>query len=46
MAGRKICGSIDKVPLAKIDDFRKMKDLLSDLMDNRYENFIKAMASI
>ena len=44
--GGRYADSIDKVPLAKIDDFRKMKDLLSDLMDNNYENFVKAMVSI
>ena len=44
--GGRYADSIDKVPLAKIDDFRKMKDLLSDLMDNSYENFVKAMVSI
>ncbi|HAP5855321.1 TPA: hypothetical protein IU341_000491 [Enterococcus faecalis] len=44
--GGRYADSIDKVPLAKIDDFRKMKDLLSDLMDNNYENFVKAVVSI
>lgn len=44
--GGRYADSIDKVHLAKIDDFKKMKDLLSDLMDNNYENFVKAMVSI
>lgn len=44
--GGRYADSIDKVPLVKIDDFRKMKNLLSDLMDNSYENFVKAMVSI
>mgnify|MGYP000878052324 FL=1 len=44
--GGRYADTIDSLPMAKIDDFSKMKDLLSGLMENSYENYVKAMISI